>query len=538
MQLKQYDFTNLPFSDLFQSYISDFNKLGDFYRANPFDEQAVRDVAGSFTFPGNRGATVEALKDFNSQFETDDATFDNLKRVKEADALCMVTGQQLGLFGGPLYTMFKTLTTIYLARLWEQKLNRPVIPVFWLADEDHDYQEVNVVNILSDGERASFSLPPKQNNLPPVSELEFPPEIEELKNRLQSSLIDTDFSDDLWNILNACFAPDLTFCTGFGNFIARLFSKHGLVLAGSNCVPVKEQVKNKMADAIKQADDIRQSLEKQSQKIGEQFHQQATVYDSHLFYLDRDNGRTKIRRAEEGWLTDNGHEWTKEELIKAIETSPEEFSPDVFLRPVIQDALLPTLGYVAGPGEVAYYGQMKTFYRCFNQQMPVIFPRLSATFIEPAIDRIIGELPFELSAYNNRIEDLESDFVERSSQVDLEEIFEKWKEEAAAVASPYKSKIVDVDETLEGAAEKAKAVYFNQLDKLKGKTYRAIKKHEEIQLNRIKRIKLNLFPDQNLQERSLSGIYYMNKFGPDIWDRVLQELDSTEDFKNHQLIYI
>lgn len=538
MQLKQYDFSNLPFSGLFQTYVSDFNALSEFYNTNPFCDESITNFASSFAFYGNREETAKVLEDFNNQFDADNATLKNLQRIKEQDALCMVTGQQLGLFGGPLYTMFKTLATIHLARQWENKLDRPVIPVFWLADEDHDYEEINTVNVLSDGKLASFSLPSKQNGMPPVSELEFPLEIEELKEKLQSSLIDTDFSDALRTILDESFNPGVSFCRGFGNFIARLFSKYGLVLAGSNWAPVKQQVKNKLAEAVENADDIRETLEKQSQKLENKFHQQATVYDSHLFFLDPENGRTKIRRGQEGWYTETGKDWNSGQLIDEIESSPEKFSPDVFLRPVIQDTLLPTLGYVAGPGEVAYYGQMKPFYRCFNQQMPVIFPRLSATFIEPAIDRIIGELPFELREYNNRIEDLESEFVDRSSQVDLENIFENWKQETVSVSSPYKSKIVEVDETLEGAAEKAKAAYFNELDKLKGKTYRAIKKHEEIQLNRIKRIKLNLFPNQNLQERTLSGIYYMNKFGPDIWDQLLEELDSTDDFKSHQLIYI
>ena len=125
-------------------------------------------------------------------------------------------------------------------------------------------------------------------------------------------------------------------------------------------------------------------------------------------------------------------------------------------------------------GEVAYFGQMKSFYRCFDQQMPAIFPRLSATFIEPAIDRIMGELPFAVHQYSGRIEDLESEFVEESSQIDIDAVFDEWKQKAEATSASYKEKIIEIDQTLEGAAERAQAKYFNELDRLKGKTYKAI----------------------------------------------------------------
>jgi uncharacterized protein YllA (UPF0747 family) len=203
----------------------------------------------------------------------------------------------------------------------------------------------------------------------------------------------------------------------------------------------------------------------------------------------------------------------------------------------LQDQILPTLGYAAGPGELAYYGQMKAFYRCFDRQMPVIFPRLSATFIEPAIGRILQDLPFEIQEYHRRNEDLESEFVERAGETDIEAIFDSWKDEEEAIAAPHVEEIASLDETLKGAAENARATYFNELNKLKGKVYRAVKERKAVQLNRIHRIQRNLFPGGELQERTLSGIYYMNKYGLDIWDRLLNELEEPV-FDERRLIYL
>jgi len=208
----------------------------------------------------------------------------------------------------------------------------------------------------------------------------------------------------------------------------------------------------------------------------------------------------------------------------------------VFLRPLLQDNLFPTLGYAAGPGELAYYGQMKQVYNLFESDMPVIFPRLSATFIEPAINRIIDELPFEFSEYSQRIEDLDAAYVDRSEKIDIEDLFSEWKQKVKQIASLKKEKVAEVDQTLNGAAGKATAVYFGELDKLKGKVYRAVKQQDQTQLNRIRKIKQNLYPGGNLQERSVAAIYYMNKFGLGIWDNLLASLDEGETFDQHKLV--
>lgn len=539
MQLKKYAFKNLPFSELFTDYTDNFIDVAEFYEVNPFDLGELKQKITSSTFKGDHDQTAGILKEFNKQFKTEsnDPVFENINRLRQDDALVIVTGQQLGIYGGPVFTMFKTMTAIHQARRLEKELNRPVIPVFWLADEDHDYDEIRRVHVLNDDGLESFSLPSMNNGLPPVSELRFPEEINQLASSIRSTLIDSDYSEELWALLDQCFVSGRIFLKGFGDFIARLFAKHGLVMAGSHHAMVKQETKEVLKIAVQKAGAIRNALEKQTQKIGEEYHQQVKLYDSHLFYLDEKTGRSKISRDDDKWITDNGQQWNTDELLDEIDDKPERFSPDVFLRPVLQDRLLPTLGYVAGPGEVAYYGQMKPFYHCFNQQMPAIFPRLSATFIEPAIARILKELPFELNEYNSRIEDLESGYVDRIEETDIDTLFENWQNEIDDVSESFIKQIIAIDDTLEGAAGKAQATYGNAREKLKSKVYRAIKKREKIQLNRVRRIHQNLFPERNLQERTLCGIYYMNKFGIDIWDRLLEEMgDATLD--SHQLIYL
>lgn len=539
MQVSNYSFEHLPFSKLYKTYVRDFQQLDDFYETNPFDKKSVAQKINSFEFRGDRKKAVDFLTSFNQQFDVHSEALDNLQRLNDEQALTIVTGQQLGILGGPLYTVYKTISVIHLAEKLERQHGRPVIPIFWLADEDHDYDEVRGINVFNKDDKVEhLELPSHNNHLSAVAEMTVPQQVEQLRNKLRQLLYDTDFSDDLWTLLDQLFQPGNTFLKSFGRFISTIFSQYGLVLAGSNHPEVKNITGDYLKRSIASADEVRMKLKDQTEKLSEVYHQQVTLYDSNLFYLDDKAGRTKISRNETGWETNGGDKWGTEQLVKEIENEPERFSPNVFLRPIVQDVLLPTIGYVAGPGETAYYGQMKEMYSCFNLEMPIIFPRMSATIVEPAIDRILGELPFELHEYKSRIEDLESDYVDRTEQHDIEAIFKDWKEKVQHLADPKKEEISDIDSTLEGAVEKSTAAYFSELDKLKGKVYRAVKKQDEIQLKRIRRIKANLFPSDSLQERVVAGIFYMNKYGLDIWDNLLDSLDEDEEFDHHKLIYL
>lgn len=538
MKIKNYSFEQLPYSKLFKTYVEDFQSLSDFYEVDPFRLASVKNHAAHPNFKGNREASAEILEEINRNYKVGGKTFENIERLKQPDSITVVTGQQLGVYGGPLFTVLKIITAIHLSENLEEELGRPVIPVFWLADEDHDYEEIRSISLLRRDDLKKVGLPQVDGHLPSVAKMNLPPGLPDIKKEIRKILIDTDFSDDLWKLLDNSYKEGTTFEQAFGDLVAQLFSGHGLVLAGSNNEMIKKNSKGVLKEAILKAGDMRDALDRQTARISSDFHQQVTLYDSNLFYLDRENGRVKIKRNGDGWSAETGYEWSTNELLEEIDTSPEDFSPNVFLRPIMQDHFLPTLGYVAGPGEIAYYGQMKTYYSCFGQTMPVIFPRLSATFIEPAIERIIGELPFDFHEYDMRIEDLESAYVERTEQHDIEAVFSEWKEKVEDVSKKKTEYIREVDSTLEGAAGKATAVYFGELDKLKGKVYRAVKQQDQTQLNRIRKMKANLFPGDALQERTIASIYFMNKYGVDIWDRVLDNMDADEELQYHKLIYL
>ncbi len=518
-------FQQLPFSKLFNTYLSDYSALDEFYSVNPFEDSDVENKAQRVLQPKEKQKFVEALEEFHTYLEISEDQQKQLQKFNTEESLVIVTGQQLGVYGGPLFTIYKTITTILLARKWEIKLNKPVIPVFWLADEDHDFEEIASIGIPDYDEFKKVGLT-EGGNGSPVSDQFITGSISDFKEKVKSELQETDFTEELLKTLGEFYKEGQTHVQAFAQLINYWFAKEGLLIVGSNFKPIKDLCKVVFKTSINERASVYKALELKSQALENEYHRQVIVGESNLFYFDKDKRRTKLDISGENWVAGE-IKVGEDKLLSMIEANPENFSPNVFIRPVVQDVLLPTLGYVAGPGELAYYGQMKDLYPIFDLEMPIIFPRLSITLIESGIERIIEKLPFEMCSYNQRIEDLEAAYVDQTNSKDIEGVFGEWKKAIDAAAEKPNSFIKDIDPTLEGTTGKVVAGFSNELDKLKGKVYRSIKQQEQTQLNRIAKIKSQLFPD-GLQERSISPVYFMNKYGPEVFQNLLNDFEKQE----------
>lgn len=539
MKIESSTFDQLPFTKLFRDYVTGDKKISQFFDYKHPDLDTLIQEAEKFKFAGNRQQTVNLLKQFNRQFDGGDSTFNEIEKLSNPGSLVIVTGQQVSLLGGPLFTIYKTLTTILYAHRLEKHTGWPVVPVFWLADEDHDFDEVATVTFPGNTDTTSISY--KQKNYsegpPPAGSIQLGEEFLTFKKEISERLDDTDFTDQIWTEISRCYQKKKTFAESFGLWMLKMFGRDGLILAGSNCPEIKDYSKSIFKTAVSEQKLIAETLDNTTYRLLEEgYHGQVQVQPSNLFYLDEQNRRLKIQYVDETWSI-TGKKWSHEELIKDIDEYPQNFSPNVFLRPILQDYLLPVAGIAAGPGEIAYYAQMKDFYHVFDKNMPVIIPRFNITLIESAINRIMGELPFTWTDYQKRIEDLEKLYVDESESLDIEKLFGIWKSQVEELSRAKKDDIQKIDPSLAGTIGKANAIYISELDKLKSKVYRAIKKQENVQLDRILRIKQNLFPNGNLQEREVAFIYYMNKYGLRIWDNLLDDLDNEDPF-THKRIHL
>lgn len=539
MDITELSFLNLPFNKLFQDYITNPQKLKSFFPTNPFSKDDLNNAFQSFRFANDRAKTVTLLKDYNRKFGAGKKTLQSIERLADDRSIAVVTGQQLTLLGGPLFTIYKIISAIHYAREWEKQFNVPCIPVFWLADEDHDYEEISSLRLPLKDDHKNITLPNESGLEKRVAEIELNSSFESFKKEVIESQFDTDFTDQLWRKLDGCYQSGKTIGEAFGELVLELFKDYGLILAGSAEPSIKKHFSSVLTRSVKAVKNQFELLEaKTDELVSSGYHAQVHLQHSNLFWIDEKGNRIKLSYENSTWSADgNGTSWSSKELIDEIEKHPDRFSPNVFLRPILQNELLPSFAYIAGPGEISYHAQMKDFFQDFNQTMPVIVPRFSATLMESGIDRIFEKLPFELSDYNERIEDLESRFIEQSDSPDIESIFDEWRSQVDKVSENPIEEIKNIDLTLEGSSEKAKATFFTELDKLKGKVYRSVKDQEKTQLKRIRKIKTNLFPNGNLQEREVAFIYFMNKYGLDIWDRLLEKLEDEEP-DSHKIIRI
>lgn len=534
MDISGCSFSELSYSALFNTYLNNYDKLKSFYAYNPLDDNEIEQRGESLTGGIYKDKYIAALADYHKELGIKDSQQELREKLSGNNALVVVTGQQLGLYGGPMFTIYKTMAAILLARKYEEKLARPVIPVFWLADEDHDFEEIAWAGITGRKDFQKIRLNQEGKNIP-VSEESVTEEIANFKAKVKEELFETDFSEALWEQLDRHYKAGNTHGQAFAGLINEWFAGEGLLIAGSNFKPIKKLLATEFSHSIDKADTIFEAIETKSSELEQEFHRQVMNGDSNLFYLSG-KGRMKIHHDGENWTAGEAT-WTKSELLDEISQTPEKFSPNVFMRPIIQDKLLPTLGYVAGPGELAYYGQMKNLYQEFDLQMPPVFPRFCGTLVESAIARIVEKLPFKICEYEKRIEDLESEFLEQTDTVDIEKVFGQWKKKLEDAAEDPLKVINEIDPTLDGTVGKTVAGFSNELDKLKGRVYRSIKKQEEIQINRIEKIKVNLFPDGGLQERSVSPVYFMNKYGLGLWKELLAEVEKEGfDLNRHHLI--
>ncbi|MDG5766457.1 bacillithiol biosynthesis cysteine-adding enzyme BshC [Balneolales bacterium ANBcel1] len=528
MDITKESFRKLPFSPLFRDFADGHEVLDPFLADRHSYESLVRRI-NDYSFSGDRRVSAEQARRFNRGFSLDTCALENIEALSDENTVTITTGQQVSLYGGPLYTVFKTLTVIHLAKSLSRDTAKHVVPVFWLADEDHDFEEIASVSLPVQGEVKRASLPCKAcarhaaGNIT-VEESSFA----KFRNEVMEYLPPTDFRDELFSLLDECYVPGRSLKQAFGELLMRLFSRHGLILAGSNEREAKRITRDAIRIAIERADDIVSALEHQSAELESHYHRQAHISDSLLFWHDDDHGRVRLVHDNGRWSREPGIELGTQELLNELETHPERFSPNVFLRPILQDQLLPNAAYVGGPAEIAYYAQMKPLYDVFDRKMPFLIARLSATIVEPQISRFLSDLPYTIPEYSGRFEELEQHYLRKYGEPDLDTRFDHWKEEVELLSEKMVEETEIADPGLRKHAQAITREYTKAIDKLRKKKVQAVRQKEEVRINRLKKVKLGLFPNDRLQEREISFIYFMNKYGPDIWEQLLTRLNQEQ----------
>jgi bacillithiol biosynthesis cysteine-adding enzyme BshC len=539
-------FTQIPHtSRLFLDYLSYTPSVRAFYPRSPIFSEWVQDEAQRVAYDAARRAKVsEILERQNRVWGASSKTLANIERFRRG-ALAAVTGQQVGLFGGPLFSIFKALTAVKLA---EQATASGVdcVPVFWLATEDHDLAEVNHVALLCEhGLPEPFAVESHafQNNAvpdAPVGTIKFGAEIESVVERAAGLLGESNSEVTTW--LREAYRPGESLGSAFALLFARLFADFGVILLDPADADFHELAKPLFRAAIVRASELDEALLARGKAIeAAGYHQQVKVTSATtLLFEVKDGARTVIRRKNNGG---NGGEFvvgdekvSSQELISRIDEAPEKFNPNVLLRPVVQDYLLPTLVYTGGAAEVAYFAQVAVVYEKLLGRVTPILPRFSATLVEPKPERILARYQLGLTDVLLGPEKVREAIAARSLPSELQGRFDDAYASVERSMAAVRDAIGKLDSTLLDTAESAKSSMVHQIDRLRARVARAEQQRNEVITRHADALSNALFPHKALQEREVAGVSFVARYGTALLADLYQQVHP--DCHDHQVIEV
>ena len=536
-------FTDIPrMTRLFTDFLYNYEKVARFYpnygrSVVPLADHARRIGAQEF----DRKRVPDALERINRRVGSPELTFKHIEMLRHPGSVAIVTGQQAGLFTGPLYTIHKALTVIKLADCLRGQ-GVEAVPVFWVASEDHDYEEVNHCQVIDrEGQlkrieyEASGHKPDQ-----PVGQVLLCESINQTIDELIAQLATSEFTPALERDLRESYETGAGFAEAFSRLMARLFRDYGVVLLD----PLDEELKQVAAPlysrAIEKSGEIARALVERSRDLEEAgYHAQIKVSEDMvpLFIMD-DGRRSAITQREDGHFTVKGSDRTfsKEELIELAARCPSCFSPNVTLRPVVQDYLLPTAAYIGGPAEIAYFAQLRAVYETLERQEPCVLPRASFTIVEGRHQKTMKKYGLELRDFFEGLHPAVTKVVEQSLDRNAAGAFIETERVLNEQLDKLGATLQETDATLSDPLKRTREKITYQLDHLRTRFIHASAHREETTYRQVERAYTTLFPNKNLQERELSIYYFLSRYGPSL----IEELHNAADlgFSNHRLVYI
>lgn len=526
------------FPDLFVDYCTNYDAVSDFYPGDWRDPDVRRDRGKrAAARPVDREALADVLADQNDEWGGGQAVRRNVEALRDPEAVAIVTGQQVGLLTGPLYTLYKTITTLQLAEEWAEQTGRTVVPVFWVEGEDHDFEEIATTHVLRRNEVVPLSYEPGISENPgAVGRLPLTDAIEDVLDQLDEALPPSDFKPSVMERVRTAYQPGTCLEDAFAHLLRSLFEGEGLVFMNPDDERLKALSRPLFRRELEDPETPAARIDATSQALRDRgYHAQVHARPTNLFWLD-DDGRYPIDLGDDGHFILRGTDRTfsRAELLDRLDAEPDRFSPNVVLRPLMQDHLLPTAAYVAGPGEVSYFAQYGDVYEWADLEMPLIHPRASVSLVESKVQKVIDKYDLSVCDFRAQLDALFQDVVVETMDVDVDAIFQDATTQMHKALNALKPEVEAVDQTLSSSTEATRAAIVEEIEDLKQRTVRAEKRHHDEVRAQLEKAQVNLRPQGTLQERLINVLYYLNKYSLNLIGELRSVLQT--DTSAHQVV--
>ncbi|GGD19103.1 bacillithiol biosynthesis cysteine-adding enzyme BshC [Pontibacillus salipaludis] len=534
----------LPSQNKFiQHYRAQEQELLNKFHYNPYNQEEYERRAlelDSRSF--QREELADHLQVINKKWGAGEATFSNIERLRNPESVVVVGGQQAGLLTGPLYTIHKMISIIIMAKEQEEALGRPVLPVFWVAGEDHDFDEINHIYMPQSPRMKKHKILQKQMKKEAISEMEMDEEaIQSWLDRLFAGLHESEYTNRLYDLFKSELKKSTTFVDLFARITHSFFSEEGLVLIDAQNEDLRRLESSYFQEMIKKQPEISEGVVRSLHHTAQQGYAvnlEAEVDDGHLFY--KWNGeRTLLMKDEEGYWRGKKDEvcLSEEELMHIAETNPHLLSNNVVTRPLMQDLVLPSLSFIAGPGEVGYWSALKSVFESLDIQMPPVMPRLSLTLLDRKNEKWLRRHLIDVErAVNEGVTEDKSKWIAMQSYPPIEELADEVKRAIERAHRPLKEKAHEIRDDIGQLAEKNLFHLFRDVEYLQERMAQGLEEKHSRELEVFDQIDLRLHPEGGLQERIWNILPFANEYGPDLPKQLLR---GQYDWKKaHHVIFM
>ncbi|UZJ77262.1 bacillithiol biosynthesis cysteine-adding enzyme BshC [Fictibacillus sp. KU28468] len=502
-------------------------------------EQRISDI-GSREY--EREKLANYLSDYNFQFSCSKQTLTNIEKLRNPKSAAVIGGQQAGLLTGPLLTIHKCISIIQFACIQERQLGVPVVPVFWIAGEDHDYDEINHVNVERNGV-------PKKRSLPPVSPLKTSATLMEWDSVKAAEWAEsvfrefgeTEFTKEVLSKVKEIFKSSKTAVHSFAQFITDLFGEYGLVLVDSGEPHFKRLQTDTLEKMILRNIEVDEAFAAGIEQLtGRGFSAPVELQENnaHLFIYHNEERLLLFRDDSGNFLTKNEEVTiTSEQLMANAKEKPELFSNNVVTRPVMQESLFPVLAFIAGSGEIAYWSALKEVFHLFSFKMPPLVPRLSMTIVTGKNEKQLKETGLKVEdVLREGTEVHKQSWYESHKPIDTKGVYTETLTKIEAAHTELKMLALTIDPSLKRLTDINLNRIKNEVDYLHTKMERSMKKELMEPLALFDHLQCDLAPDGVLQERVWNAFSYINRYGTN-WIKQLTE-QPLEFNGKHKLVYV
>jgi len=521
----------------------------------PVGSPVVRDyVAGEASVRPFFPRAFTSKEDFKAKAAEVDSRFDRAARERAVEALIVppggdasrleafveqggymvTTGQQPALFGGPFYNLNKALTAVRLAEALESALGKPVIPVFWVASDDHDWAEANHTDVIGvDNELHRYAIDaPDPDVHPPIHRIPLGPSVQDCVEEFLQSLPETDFSQEYFELIRGAFTGDATLSEGFHAVYQKLLGRFGIFFTDAAHPAVKQHSAETLLSEIDRCEEFEAVLRASAEALTSAGYElQVPILEGGVnLFIEGPSGRERIYRQDGAFrLRTSNTELSADDVRSRQAEDPSVLSPNVLLRPVVESVVFPTLAYVGGPGEMAYFAQLSAYFEAHGVEMPIVYPRFGVTPVETKIGKVLQKFGLDVEALARPFHEVAGDIAREEVPGDVKKALGSLRGAIAKGVGELQKAVAPIDPTLKGPVQHVRSHAFDAIDDLEKKVLHALKRENEIALSQLEKAQVHLFPNGSPAERVQNPLYFLTRYGGAVLDSLYEQFEVNFD---------